>query len=101
MTDRPPGLDDPAYAAFAWARFRRVLGWMALATVAIIAAALVVLDHFYGPLSWVTVGAVVIGFGGTILLAAALMGLAFLSSGSGHDAAVDDFASTQQDRRRP
>jgi hypothetical protein len=100
MPDRPPGLDDPTYAAFAWARFRRIMGWMAVATVAIIAAALAVLSHFYGPLSWVTVGAVVVGFGGTILLAAALMGLAFLSSGSGHDQAVDHFAEKQRDRGR-
>ena len=100
MPDHPPGLDDPAQAAFAWARFRRIMGWMALATVAIIAVALGVLDRFYGPLSWVTVGAVVVGFGGTILLAAALMGLAFLSSGSGHDQTVGDFAETQRNRRR-
>lgn len=101
MDDPKHGLDDPAYAAFAWARFRRILGWMGVATIVIIAAALVWLDHAYGPLSWVTIVATVVGFGATIMLAAALMGLLFLSSGSGHDATIDDLSKIRKDRRRP
>ncbi|MBY8828157.1 hypothetical protein [Hephaestia mangrovi] len=100
MTDRPTGLDDPAAAAHAWARFRRVLGWMALAIAAIDAAAIVAIDHFYGPLSLLTIIATAIGFGLTMLLAAALMGLVFMSAGTGHDQAVEDFAKTQKGRRR-
>ena len=64
--NEPHGLNDPRYAAFAWARYRRLMAWMALATVIIVAGA---------------IG----GFGGTAMLTAALMGLVFLSSGSGHD----------------
>ena len=30
MSERPTGLDDPEYAAFAWRRYRRLLGWMTL-----------------------------------------------------------------------
>lgn len=85
----PPGLDDPAYAAFAWARFRRILGWMAVLAAVFIGAAIVVLQHFYGPMGWVAILAVIGGAGGSIMLSAVLMGLIFLSSGSGHDESVD------------
>lgn len=96
----PPGLDDPVYAAFAWARFRRVLGWMAgLATVFIIAAILV-LQHIYGPMGWVAILAVIGGAGGSIMLSAVLMGLIFLSSGSGHDESVDRWDGASPDANR-
>lgn len=89
MDDQPPGLNDPDYAAFAWARFRRMLLWMALATAIAVIIAIYILDHIYGPLSWVAILAAVGGFGGTMMMAAALMGLAFLSSGTGHDEDVE------------
>ena len=89
MSEQPRGLDDPDYAAFAWARYRRMLGWMALATIVAVGIALDILDRAYGPLSWFATFAAIGGFGGTIMLAAALMGLAFLSSGSGHDEDVE------------
>jgi len=101
MTERPPGLDDPAAAAFAWARYRRVFAWMALAIAVIDAAAIVAIDHFFGPLSLATIIATAIGFAATMLLTAALMGLVFMSAGTGHDDAVDAFARKQKDRRRP
>lgn len=89
MSDKPPGLGDPDYAAFAWARYRRLLGWMGLATALIVAIAVWLLDIWYGPLSWIAILAAAGGFGATIMMAAALMGLVFLSSGSGHDEDVD------------
>lgn len=89
MSDKPTGLGDPDYAAFAWARYRRLLGWMALATALIVAIAVLLLDIWYGPLSWIAILAAIGGFGATIMMAAALMGLVFLSSGSGHDEDVD------------
>jgi hypothetical protein len=89
MDDQPAGLDDPEYAAFAWARYRRMLGWMALAAVIAVSIAIYILDQVYGPLSWIAILAAIGGFGGTIMMAAALMGLAFLSSGTGHDEDVD------------
>lgn len=84
------GLDDPEYAAFAWERFRRILWWMAAASAAAGAIAVAIL--------WVSLGEMPLamglatGFGVffTILLAAALMGLMFLSSGTGHDEQVED-----------
>lgn len=89
MSDKPPGLGDPDSAAFAWARYRRLLGWMGLATALIVAIAVWLLDIWYGPLSWIAILAAAGGFGATIMMAAALMGLVFLSSGSGHDEDVD------------
>lgn len=89
MSDKPSGLNNPDYAAFAWARYRRLLGWMGLATALIVAIAVWLLDIWYGPLSWIAILAAIGGFGATIMMAAALMGLVFLSSGSGHDEDVD------------
>jgi hypothetical protein len=82
-------LDDPEYARFAWARFRRLLAWTAL--VGLIASGLAVwlVGRAYGTLGWVAGAATVGGVTGSVLMAGALMGLAFLSSGSGHDEAVD------------
>ena len=55
----------------------------------IVAVAIGMLEYYYGPLSWVAILASIGGFGGTIMMSAALMGLMFLSSGTGHDEAVD------------
>ena len=89
MSDEQHGLDDPGYAAFAWARYRRLLGWMGLAAIVVVAIAVWLLDLWYGPLSWVAILAAIGGFGATIMMAAALMGLVFMSSGTGHDENVD------------
>ncbi|MEO5938789.1 MAG: hypothetical protein ABIQ43_07235 [Sphingomonas sp.] len=89
--EQPSGLDNPQYAAFAWARYRRMLLWMALAAAVAVAIAIYILDLVYGPLTWVAILAAIGGFGGTIMMAAALMGLAFLSSGTGHDEDVERF----------
>jgi len=90
MDDPSPGLDDSARAAFAWARYRRLLAWMAVASAVITAGAVALLDHYFGPLGWITILAAVGGFFGTAMMTAALMGLAFLSSGTGHDATVGE-----------
>jgi hypothetical protein len=87
---RPTGLDDPEYAAYAWARFRNLLAWMTAAGGACAAAALVALNYSFGPLNLITSLATVFGVGLSVMLAGALMGLVFLSSGSGHDETIDD-----------
>lgn len=84
------GLDDPDYAAFAWRRYRRILGGMGIVAIVFVTGAIVVLQQVYGPLGWVAILAVIGGAGGSIMLAAALMGLVFLSSGSGHDESIDE-----------
>jgi hypothetical protein len=83
-------LDDPEYAAFAWGRYRRILKAMALIALFTTGVAELVLWLWLGELNFVTASATFLGVFLTILLAAALMGLMFLSSGSGHDERVED-----------
>ena len=99
--DRPPNdplnarpcesgaLDDPEYARFAWARFRALMAWMTLAAAVCVAATIAVMGYVQGPLHLVTMLAILGGVGGSVMLAAALMGLVFLSSGTGHDEDVE------------
>lgn len=84
MSKRPLGLDDPAYAAFAWARYRRLMKWMALVAALAVLAALAWLGTL-GPMPIHMVIATATGVFASIMLGAALMGLVFLSSGTGHD----------------
>jgi len=88
--EQPDGLDDPNYAAFAWRRFRRILWWMALVALLAAAAAEYWLWATMGELHIVTALAAFFGVFFTVIMAAALMGLMFISSGSGHDAQVED-----------
>ncbi len=90
MTKKSP-LDDPQNAAFAWARYRRIMRFMLLLTVGIVAIAMALLFkfgeeevsvHFYI--------AVAMGIGFTMLLTRAPIGLVFLSSGTGHAESVED-----------
>ena len=88
---RKSPLDDPEQAAYAWARFRRIMRFMFMLTVGIVIIALTLLwkfgeeevsIHFYI--------ASALGIGFTMLLTSALMGLVFLSSGTGHDESIED-----------
>jgi O-antigen ligase len=83
-------LDDPDYAAFAWGRFRRILKGMALVSLLTAGLAELILYHWLGGLNFVTASATFLGVFLTMMLAAALMGLMFLSSGSGHDERIED-----------
>jgi len=84
-------LDDPEYAAFAWARYRWLMRWMGLVSAVTAAIAVAVLWWYLGSLPIHMIVATALGVGLSVLMAAALMGLIFLSSGSGHDEAVDRF----------
>ncbi len=87
---KPSPLDDPDNAAFAWARWKRIMRLMAVITAITVIAVLAYLwfavpeasIHFY-----IAIG---LGVGGTMLLASALMGLVFMSNGTGHDESVVD-----------
>lgn len=94
MTRPRPGLSDPATAAIAWARYRKMMRWMALVAVVAVAAALGWLHHAGGLATIHMVIATIAGVGFTVLLASALMLAVFLSAGSGHD---DDVASNPED----
>lgn len=93
----PAALDDPAIAAPAWVRFRRMFkawSWFTFAVVTLILVWFVVTRgiesvHFYL--------AMAAGVGLTMLLGGALMGLMFLSSAAGHDEAVRDYSPEDGD----
>ena len=91
MQEPPTGLDDPAQAAHAWRRFRGIMAWMILVAAACSAGAIIGLAWVQGPLRLITMAAVIGGVGGSIVMAGALMGLVFLSSGTGHDEDVERF----------
>ncbi|MBT0668875.1 hypothetical protein HT136_10905 [Novosphingobium profundi] len=95
---RPSPLDDPEKAAHAWARYLRIMRWMMLVTVGLVVAAIVLLYRSNGAVSIHFYIASALGVGFTMLLASALMGLAFLSSGTGHDEAVADPLEDERDR---
>jgi len=87
---RPSPLDDPDYAEFAWGRYFRIMRWMGLLTLVVMAAAAWYLYAAVGLVSIHLYIAAMLGIGLTMMLMAALMGLVFLSSGTGHDEAVDN-----------
>ena len=84
--DPIPRASQPPYeaAAQAWARYKRLMRWMAL--VAAICAAL---SLFYisrtEPLRLHMVIATIAGVGLSVLVGTGLMGLVFLSNRTGHD----------------
>ncbi len=98
MTGRSP-LDDPANASFAWARYRRIMKWMAAFTAAVVALVLVVLYQVVGFVSIHFYIATALGLGLAMLLMAALMGLVFLSSGTGHDESIEDPLEDERNRK--
>lgn len=89
MIPRSP-LDDPENAAHAWARYLRVMRWMMVVTVGLVIVATILLYRSNGMVSIHFYIATALGIGFTMLLASALMGLIFLSSGTGHDESIVD-----------
>lgn len=89
MSDKK-ALDDPQIAATAWARFRRIMLWMALAGAACVGIALLFLHLWAGPMPIHMILATILGVWLTFMLGTGLMALAFLSSGTGHDQQVID-----------
>lgn len=87
---RPSPLDDPDFAGFAWARYFRLMRWMGLFTACVVAISIAYLHEVVGDVPIHLYIATALGVGFTIMLMAALMGLVFLSSGTGHDEAVDN-----------
>ena len=97
MVPKSP-LDDPENAAFAWARFRRLMRWMMLVTVTMVTIAMILLYRSNGLVSVHFYIATALGIGFAMLLMSALMGLVFLSAGTGHDDAIID---PLEDEREP
>lgn len=90
LLSRPSRLDDPLYASIAWSRYWRLIRGMALFTIICITVTLSILYYLHG---WVSIHMYIATAGGVafaLMLTAALMGLVFLSSGTGHDESIDD-----------
>ena len=89
MVQRSP-LDDPANSKHAWDRYKRLMKGMGVLTTAAVVA---VLTYFYVRDGLVSIHffiATALGIGVMMMLTAALMGLVFLSSGTGHDEAIEN-----------
>jgi hypothetical protein len=89
MAKKSP-LEDPGTAAFAWKRWRRMMLAQAAITAIVVAAALIYFSRSGEPVSIHFYIAVGLGIGLMMLLTGALMGLVFLSNGTGHDDAIGD-----------
>ena len=85
---KPSPLDDPTSAAFAWARWKRMMKLMGAVTGVTVVAILVYL-WFAGPAMsihfYIATG---LGVTASMLLMGALMGLVFMSNGTGHDDSI-------------
>ena len=88
---KPSPLDNGDTSKVAWTRYRRLMKGMSLVSLLAVVGALGWLRFSIGDaLSIHMIIATTAGVGLSVLLGAALMGLVFLSSGSGHDEAIDD-----------
>ncbi|MEP2987834.1 MAG: hypothetical protein ABJN65_04735 [Parasphingorhabdus sp.] len=83
-------LDDPVYASVAWARYWQLMRWMGIFTAICITITLSILFYQHGLISIHMYIATAGGVGFAVMLMAALMGLVFLSSATGHDESIDD-----------
>lgn len=91
----PSQLDDPLNASIAWSRYWRLMRWMSLLTLLCVAVALGILFYLHGLVSIHMYIAAAGGVAFALLLTSALMGLVFLSSGTGHDESIDDPVSRE------
>lgn len=97
MAKKSP-LEDTTTSAHAWARYRRLMGYLGLMTLGIIAVAFALVYWSGEPVSIHFYIALALGFGFTVMLTGALMGLIFLSSGTGHDESVEDPSEPEHSR---
>ena len=89
MVKKSP-LEDPENAAHAWARYRRIMRVLMAVTVTTVLVAVGLLYAFNGMVSVHFYIAAALGIAFTMLLGGGLMGLVFLSHGTGHDDSVDN-----------
>jgi len=76
-------------------RFRRIMKWMALFSIAVAAIAVLLVARGDNGTHIHMLIATALGAGLSVLLAGALMSLVFLSSSSGHDDEVSRFKEEQ------
>jgi peptidoglycan/LPS O-acetylase OafA/YrhL len=94
--DPIPPRPDPG--ALAWARYRRMMKWMALAAAVAAALAVAYLEATSDAMPWQMVLATIAGVGLSVLLGTALMGLLFLSDRSGYDEGAHEAASRREEK---
>jgi uncharacterized membrane protein YciS (DUF1049 family) len=92
-----PNLDNPDYARLAWQRYRRIFGFVGALALGAAIVAVVALYIAIGEFQLHASIAMAIGVGLSILLGGALMGLVFLSSGTGHDERSRDATEKKRD----
>ena len=90
-------LDDPRNAGFAWARYRRLMKLMGGITLVVVILSLWLLHRVNGVVSIHFYIATGLAIGASMMLMAALMGLVFLSSGTGHDESILDPLEDEHD----
>jgi len=83
------GKPDHGRAAAAWKRYWVIMRWMALLSVVTVLLSLIYLKSAGRPLSIHMMIATIAGVGLTVMVAAGLMGLLFVSNRSGHDDEAD------------
>ena len=81
----------------ALAEFKRILKWIALIAVLMVAAALTYL-YLFSTLDVNTVIATTLGVFFSVLLGCGLFAAAFFSSKSGYDQSVDDTTRSERDK---
>ena len=94
----PSPLDDRYTADHAWSRYKRIMRFMALFAFSVALVVCYVLYKQFGLVSIHFYVATALGVMFTILLTAALMGLIFLSHGTGHDESIVDPLADEDDR---
>jgi hypothetical protein len=87
---RKSPLDEPENAAFAWRRFRVLMRILAGVTALTLLIFMAILFVFFPDAQIHLFIAVALSIVLTMLLGGGLMGLVFLSHGTGHDDAVDN-----------
>lgn len=86
----PSPLDNPENSAHAWARFRYIMRILAVVTAICTVGLVAVMWLIFPEASLHFFIAVALGAAFTMGLTGTLMGLVFLSNGTGHDEAVDN-----------
>lgn len=79
---------DLECTAVAWAKYKRLMSWMAVAAVGAVLLALIYLKSSGAEVPLHMMIATIAGVGFTVLLGTGLMGLVYFSNNSGHDDAA-------------
>lgn len=81
----PTPREEHERTASAWARYKKLMRWMALAAVVMVVLALIYLRATSATMPLGMVLATIGGVGLSMLVGTGLMGLVYFSSNSGHD----------------